>query len=111
MKRPASGRSRGTGGERAATTQRATRRSFLKLVAAGSAALLTGAVAPLGRAATASSKQKRAPAASPAIRREIESQKAYVARALKAIREHDLPSGSDPAFTFSPLRPRRRRAR
>ncbi len=111
MKRPVSGRSEGTASERAAATRRATRRSFLKLVAAGSAAIMTGAVAPLARAATASSKQKRAPAAAPAIRREVASQKAYVARALKAIREHDLPAGSDPAFTFSPLRPRRRRDR
>ena len=111
MKRPASGRSGGTAGERAATTRRATRRAFLKLVAAGSAAIMTGAVAPLARAATAPSKQKRATAASPAIQREIASQKAYVARALKVIREHQLPAGSDPAFTFSPLRPRRRRAR
>ena len=107
MKRPVSGPSAGSAGERAATP----RRSFLKLVAAGSVAIMTGAVAPLARAATAPSKQKRATAASPAIQREIASQKAYVARALKVIREHQLPAGSDPAFTFSPLRPRRRRAR
>ena len=91
---------------------RSTRRAFLRLVAAGSAALAAGAVAPLAHAAPAPAKRKRAATAAPvtpAIRREIASQKAYVARSLRVIRDHVLPAGSELAFTFRPLRPRRRR--
>lgn len=98
----------GSGTRGTISTKRATRRSFLKLVAAGSAAIMTGAVAPLARAASAPSKRGRA-AVPPAVKAEIASQKAYLARSLKAIREHDLPPGSDPAFVFRPLPPRRRR--
>jgi hypothetical protein len=93
---------------------RSSRRAFLKLVAAGSAALVTGAAAPLARAATKATQGGRkttTAAASPAMKREIASQKSYVARALHVIREHVLPPGSNPAFTFRAVRPRRRNAR
>lgn len=93
---------------------RSSRRAFLKLVAAGSAAWVTGAVAPLASAAARPAKRARTTAtaaASPAMKREIASQKAYVARALRVIRDHVLPVGSDPAFTFRAVRPRRRNAR
>ena len=95
-------------GTRGTAVKRPTRRSFLKLVAAGSAAIMTGAVAPLARAASAPARRGRA-AVSPAIKAEIANQKAYLSRTLKAIRDHDLPPGSDPAFVFRPLPPRRRR--
>ncbi len=99
---------KGGRGTRDATAKRATRRSFLKLVAAGSAAIMTGAVVPLARAAAAPAKRGRA-SVPPAVKAEIANQKAYLTRTLKVIREYDLPSGSDPAFVFRPLRARRRR--
>lgn len=94
-----------TGARTAAGTKRPTRRSFLKLVAAGSAAIMTGAVAPLARAASAPTRRRRGPV-SPAMKAEIANQKAYLDRTLKILREYELPAGSDPAFVFRPL-PRR----
>ena len=98
---------KGGSGTRGAAVKRATRRSFLKLVAAGSAAIMTGAVAQLARAASTPARRGRA-SVPPAMKAEIANQKAYLARTLKTIRDHDLPPGSDPAFVFRPLRPRRR---
>jgi len=82
-----------------------SRREFLKLVAAGSAAALVSA-AP---AASAIAAEKPAPregkhARSAALRKEIGDQEQYLARALKVIREYSLPPGSDMAFVFKPMK-------
>jgi len=85
----------------------------MSMLAAGSAAALAAPVAALASGKTAS-RPKAMPAA-PATKREgaasavaspkeIEKQKQYVAEALKAIRNYELPPGSDPAFVFRPLR-------
>ena len=109
--------------ERTRTPERGTsRRRFLKIVAAGSAAALTSAVAPIAEVAAAA--KRRSPAAPKpehpapgmpipaAIQTEIDSQKEYVIKALQAIRDHPLAPGSDPAFVFAALKaPRRSRAR
>ena len=93
-----------------------SRREFLKLVAAGSAAALTanarGAAAAAKRAATKATvrpveAKPQAPSAAEipmAIRAEIEKQKKFTADALKVIREYPLPAGSPMAFSFAPMR-------
>ena len=94
-----------------------SRRRFLRLVAAGSAAALASpasalaAVAPRKGAPATKPVPKPAPAppALPAVvAAEIEKQKGYVAAALKAVRGYALPPGSDMAFTFKPVRARRK---
>jgi len=87
-----------------------TRRRFLSLIAAGSAAAATAPMRSIAAPAT-ERKKPAPPAPSPAVAREIEKQKGYVADALKTIRAHQLPAGSDMAFVFQPLRPRRKEAR
>ncbi len=97
---------------------RRSRRGFLRLLAAGSAAALTAsasgvarAAAPpkrrakgaTGRAAPGGGKPGRAPAPPTAVAEEIRKQKASVAQALKAVRDYPLPTGSDPAFVFAAL--------
>jgi hypothetical protein len=95
---------------------KSSRRSFLRLLAAGSAATAATPAAALARAATP--KRKRAkPAAGarpaalavpPELAEEIRKQKALVEQALKAVRDYPLPPGSEPAFVFAPLRPRKK---
>ena len=82
-----------------------SRRRFLSLVAAGSAAAL---LAPARRLAAATVQTARPPAAepTPAMRAEIEKQKKSVAYALKEVRDYPLRAGSDMAFEFRPLRVR-----
>lgn len=84
-----------------------TRRRFMALLAAGTAAAAASAPA---RALAAPRKKAPAPAPhrSPAIEKGIAEQKAYLAQQLKVIRDYPLPPGSDPAFVFGPLVPRRR---
>lgn len=43
------------------------------------------------------------------IEKGIAEQKASLAKQLKTLREFSLPPGSDPAFTFRPMSPRRMR--
>ena len=88
-----------------------TRRRFLSLIAAGSAAAATAPMRSIAATATPARTKAAPPAPSPAIAKEIEKQKGYVADALKTIRAHELPAGSDMAFVFQPLRPRRKEAR
>ena len=103
-----------------------SRREFLMLVAAGSAAALTtqarGAAAAVKHAAKTAAhpdaektKAKTPGAAKPgsssipsAIAIEIEKQKKSTADALKVIRDYPLPAGSPMAFTFAPMRATRR---
>ena len=87
-----------------------SRRRFLKLITAGSASLLAGSASGARSiAATAPARSRDSSRPLPrVVRVEIESQKQYLAKALKAIREYPLAAGSDMAFTFKPLGPRRR---
>jgi len=89
-----------------------SRRRFLKLVTAGSAALIAGS-AP---AAPAAAQKKRPPATGgtkrpKAVEKEIDTQRAYVARTLQAVRGYPLPAGSELGFAFRPLTPPKKRRR
>ena len=89
-----------------------TRRRFVALVAAGSAALLSRPA----RAATAAVKKaaagKPAPAAKPApaptrpasLSAEIDRQRAGTLETLKTIRAHAMAAGAAPGFVFRPLK-------
>jgi hypothetical protein len=89
-----------------------SRRSFLKILAAGSAAVATRPAA--GLAATRARRAPAAKAAAPAhataapppaaLRAEIERQRKDLDKILKTLREFPLPPGSSPAFVFRPLR-------
>jgi hypothetical protein len=84
-----------------------TRREFLRLLAAGSAAAMAATLPGTAGAATRKPRPatgKRRPVTA-AVRAEIENQKRFVARALEKIRNHPLPAGSDPAFVFTPFDP------
>jgi hypothetical protein len=100
-----------------------SRRRFLGLIAAGSAAAAASPGAALASAVTPKKKPvKPAPGAPgakpagphegagvpPAVAEEIRKQKAVVAQSLQALRDCPLPPGSEPAFVFAPLRPRKR---
>jgi hypothetical protein len=99
-----------------------SRRRFIGLIAAGSAAAATTPVATLAHAVTPKKKPaKPAPGAPgtkpagphdlagvpPAVAEEIRKQKAAVEQSLKVIRDHPLPPGSEPAFVFAPIRSRK----
>lgn len=77
----------------------------MALIAGASAAALVAPARPLiGAAPTAAAKRP-----APKLAAEIEKQKKYVADTLKVIREFKLPTGSDMAFEFRPMRPKRRK--
>ncbi|HTR96466.1 MAG TPA: hypothetical protein VMH61_01055 [Candidatus Acidoferrales bacterium] len=86
-----------------------SRRKFVAMVAAGSAALMAK---PAEAAAAAIAPRKgRAvvtEAMSPADRKEYLRQKQSTLDTLKAIRKHAVPEGTELALVFHPLRPRRR---
>lgn len=83
-----------------------TRRRFITLLAAGSAAALT---TPARGLAAAARRATGRPTPGPKMLAEVEKQKKSVADALKVIRAYPLPPGSDMAFAFRPLRPKRRK--
>jgi hypothetical protein len=93
----------------------ATRRRFLKLIAAGSAAAV---IAP-ATALPAPAKKRRVapkPAAppreeAPPVPDEVRKLKGYVAEALRSIRAYQLEPSIEPAYVFAPLRARRRKAK
>jgi len=93
---------------------KASRRRFLRLIAAGSAAAVTGpaaAVAKPGRPAKKPAEAKpevKGPAPPAALAEEIRRQKATLDQGLKALRDYPLPPGSEPGFTFVPLKARRK---
>ena len=100
-----------------------SRREFLRLVAAGSAAALTGRAGRAAAAAKHMAKKKAAAVhtahvvkAEPAMKldalhAEIDKQKKYTADALKVIRDWPLPAGSPMAFTFQAYRGSRKGGR
>lgn len=88
-----------------------SRRQFLKLVAAGSAAALTGAsrrsLAADAVKVAAKHTAQSAPASAGStgsVRAEIQKQKQQTAETLKIIRDYPLPTGSPMAFAFKPLK-------
>ena len=97
-----------------------SRRGFLRLIAAGSAAAAIPAAA-LAHAVAPKKPAKPTPGAPgvkpagpregagvpPAVAEEIRKQKAALEQSLQALRDYPLPSGSEPAFVFAPLRPRK----
>jgi len=81
----------------------------MTLLAAGTA----GVAAAPARALAAPRKPPRVPASkrSVAIEKGIAEQKTFLAQQLRVIRDYPLPPGSNPAFVFAPLAPRRRAPR
>ena len=89
-----------------------SRRRFLTLVAAGTAAA-GGAVAATDPAPRKRAKKDAKPAAPPVyatppapsdeVARGIAQQKEWLAASLKTLRTFDLPPGSEQAFAFAPL--------
>lgn len=95
-----------------------SRRRFMQLIAAGSAAALASPIAALAAekapvrrpAAAKPAPRTSAPAPRPGVTaKELEKQKKYVADTLKVIRDFVLPPGSDQAFVFRPMRAGRAR--
>ena len=105
------------------SSRRLSRRRFVALIAAGAAAL----PAADALAATAPRRSKATPAkpgdkvhitptpsyvppppASAAIEKGLKEQRDSLAGQLKAIRDFELPPGSEQAFAFRPLRRERR---
>ncbi|HVP14581.1 MAG TPA: hypothetical protein VMS88_03490 [Terriglobales bacterium] len=87
-----------------------SRRRFLRLLAAGTAVAATGPTASLAGAADPARRPRGAapkpaprPAPSTPLADEIRKQKDNVDQALKAVRDYDLPMGSDPACTFEAM--------
>jgi hypothetical protein len=94
---------------------KSSRRRFLKLVAAGSAAVIAANVSPV-RGATADKPAttkggSRPSTRSAAVEAEIKKQKGFLTAALKAIRDYDLPPGTEQAFVFAPIKAASRRSR
>lgn len=88
---------------------RLTRRRFVALLAAGATAafaaptLATGTrTKPKGAAAAGT------PQVSEKVAKGLDEQKRSTAKTLKTIRDFELPPGSEQAFAFRPLSPRRR---
>jgi len=83
-----------------------TRRQFLKLVAAGSAAAMTGASrrSLAAGAVRAAARHAAPPPGTDTVRAEIRKQKLQTAQSLKVIRDYPLPAGSPMAFVFKPLK-------
>lgn len=90
----------------------ASRRDFLKALAAGTAAAMAGPVPALAdgteEGVTASGQKRQARAAvrlrSPELEKGIEEQKGYMRQTVEAIRAYELPTNSEQALVFAPLR-------
>lgn len=88
-----------------------SRRKFLKLLAAGSAAVAARpaqvlAAEPRARRPARPPAGTAAPTAVPpvALRAEIARQQRELEKVLKTLRDYPLEPGSDPAFVFTPMR-------
>jgi hypothetical protein len=101
------------GTRQASTRQASTRRRFLKVVVAGTAAIVAGGTAgaytPAGAAGKKRARPER-PARSPLLEAEIQNQKQFTAKTLKTIRDYPLPPGSEMAFVFRPIKAPERRS-
>ncbi len=94
-----------------------SRRRFLKVASLGAAAALASAALPViagpadaATAARGAARPKPAPTRPPALEAEIAKQKKSTADVVKAIRDYELPAGSEQAFVFAPERAAKRRA-
>jgi len=85
-----------------------SRRKFVAMVAAGSAALIARPASAAAAAAPRSGRAVVTEAMSPADRKEYLRQKKSTADALKVIRGHKVPAGTELALVFRPLKSRRR---
>ncbi len=93
---------------RGAAPRRLSRRRFIGLLTGG--ALIAGAPARAITMRTPPARKKvAAPPRAAAIERGIARQKGALAKQLKTLRDFPLPPGSDPAFVFRPVSPRRMR--
>jgi hypothetical protein len=88
---------------------RLTRRRFVALLAAGATAAFA---APALATGAATRPKSAAAAATPQVAQKVakglEEQRKSTAKTLKTIRDFDLPPGSEQAFAFRPLPPRRK---
>jgi hypothetical protein len=85
-----------------------SRRRFVAVVAAGSAALLARPAAAVAAAARSTHARTAAPAApgmTPAQRKEYDRQRTGTLDTLKAIRSHVMPPGTEMASVFHARRP------
>jgi hypothetical protein len=103
-------------------TRRFSRRRFIALIAAGGAALpatdVLAATAPRRTKATPAKagtvkitptpSYQPPPPPGPALEKGLKESRDSLAGQLKAIRDFDLPPGSEQAFAFRPLRRERR---
>src|SRR5512145_1897812 len=90
------------------------RRRFVHLITLSAAAAAGTALSSRAGGATqaadpAKSRRREAPPEpgsrdrrTPAVRREIENQKKTLSASVRAVRDYELPAGSDPAFVFRP---------
>ncbi len=83
-----------------------SRRRFVALMAAGSAALIAPGA---GAVATAPAKRRAAGAATlaPVDRKELLRQQAATQATLQVIRGHAMPPGTEMASVFAPIKTRR----
>jgi hypothetical protein len=89
--------------------RRLSRRRFVALLAAGATAAFATPVLATGTPTKGKSVAKTgAPQMSQKMAKGIEEQKQSTAKTLKTIRSYDLPPGSEQAFAFRPMSPRRR---
>lgn len=93
----------------------ATRRRFLKLIVAGSAAAViaptTALPAPARRRRVAPKPAAPPRVEAPPVPEEVHKLQGYVAEALRGIRAYELELSVEPAYAFTPLRARRRKAK
>jgi hypothetical protein len=86
-----------------------SRRRFVAVMAAGSAALIARPAAAATAASKAASQARPHAAAAPALsvaqRKEIERQRAATLDTLKTIRGHAMPAGTEMASVFHARRP------
>jgi hypothetical protein len=95
-----------------------SRRKFVTMIAAGSAALLAQPLASLAAtkrkgvhnagAATTHAKPGVATPAASKLEKEVLRQRASTLDTLKVIRAHKLPAGSEMAFVFRVMKPGRK---
>ena len=112
-------RSRGTPNRSAApksTSARLSRRRFMTMLAAGSAALASGVVPAFAAntktgpaPATPKSATTTRPKLSAAALEDLKQQKTATKAAVEKIRAFQLDYGSDPAFVFRPIKTPRAR--
>jgi hypothetical protein len=84
---------------------RGSRREFLKLASAGAVAALTApALALAAETKKAKGAGSKTSQPSAAVKKGIEEQKRYLESALAAIRKYQLPTNSEQALVFTPMK-------